>query len=145
MRERPSPPRMKQHPDLSVERAPDVCKRNGSAAGPCAWGPGLPWLSFGAFPRREWPLAALGGPCREPSFLVCTQRRVSIVWSWKPCYRFVGDHSLQGRGLLLLIKGASKGSGMDLPGSRATSQLEEPQLWVFQARGSPVDFCSRSV
>ena len=98
---------MEQHPDLSVEHAPDVCRRNGSAARAWAWGPGLPWLGSGAFPHREPPLAALGVPTLSPllrghpeegAYCLVLETMLQICWT------------LQSSRLLPADKRGSKGS-----------------------------------
>lgn len=89
-------------------RAPDVCRGNGFAPRLRALGTELAlagflleYWSYGAFPSRELLLAGLGVPeCSEPTLLVGTRRRLSTMWSWRQGFRFVGGHSLQGRGLL---------------------------------------------
>lgn len=60
------PPNPLQYPDLRAERAPDVCRRNGLAARPCACGPGLPRRGSGALPIREPRPAAVGVPAVSP-------------------------------------------------------------------------------
>lgn len=70
-----------------------------------SWRPRLSWLGSGkmlitqSFAKQSALLASMGGPYSELTFLGYAWRRLSTVWSWRLCFRFVGVHSLQGRRL----------------------------------------------
>lgn len=91
-----------------MEHAPDVRRRNGSASGPYAWGPGSPWLGSGAFPHREPLLVAPGVPAVSPASW-WVPGGGCLLFRLGDCFRFIGDHSLQGRGLLPVNKMGLKG------------------------------------
>lgn len=96
------------------------------------------------FCKQGATLCCSGGPCSEPTFLVCTWRRcllsglgdgVSNLLEIPILMEGVFSPWIEGAPSVLqeLLSTSREGIRDGLPRSRAIGQLEEPCLWVYQA------------